>query len=172
MGVSNRWVRVKSHSTLVPSMARGCGLLTTTRKRAHTITEKKESQTPQSPAVPLGSLLERRAETTSTVSARDHRVISGILPNVRITACSRDAGSATNELSCTCRLKVSPARKPKKQSDDGAVAVLKNSRQLVCVFQDIEPPKFGSILRKSTKVLRQTHTTLRPAITRSQSTSS
>ena len=35
--------------------------------------------------IPLGSKLERRAETTSKASARDHRVFSGILPNVRIT---------------------------------------------------------------------------------------
>ena len=35
-----------------------------------------------------------------------------------------------------------------------AASLLKNSRQLGCVFQDIEPRKFSSILRKGTKVLR------------------
>ena len=42
-----------------------------------------------------------------------------------------------------------PSKKPKKQSDEGAVATLKNSRHLGCVFQDVEPPKFTSILRKA-----------------------
>ena len=47
-----------------------------------------------------------------------------------------------------------PSKKPKNNGDKGAVAILKNSRQLGCVFQDIEPPKSTSIARKSTKVLR------------------
>ena len=50
-----------------------------------------------------------------------------------------------------------PCNKPKKQSDEGAVAFLKNSRPLRCVFQDVEPPKFSSILQKSTTVSRPTH---------------
>ena len=51
-----------------------------------------------------------------------------------------------------------PCNKPKKQSDDGAVAFLKNSGLLRCVFQDVEPPKFSSILQKSATVSRPTHT--------------
>ena len=49
---------------------------------------------------------------------------------------------------------VSPAISRKKERDEGAVAMLKNSRQLGCVIQDVEPPKFSSILRKGTTVLR------------------
>ena len=66
------------------------------------------------------------------------------------TSCivSRDAVSAISVLSCTSRLKDSLVKSRKKQSDEGAVAPLKNSRQLGCVFQDIEPPK--SILWKGT----------------------
>ena len=48
-----------------------------------------------------------------------------------------------------------PGKKPKKNGDKSAVAILKETRQLGCVFQDIEPPKSSSILR-STKVLRPT----------------
>ena len=45
-----------------------------------------------------------------------------------------------------------PAR---KKSDKSAVAVLKGARQVGCVFQELEPPKFSSILRKSTRVSEQ-----------------
>ena len=44
-------------------------------------------------------------------------------------------------------------KKPKKNGDKSAVAILKDTRQLGCIFQDLEPPKSSSILR-STKVLR------------------
>ena len=55
-------------------------------------------------------------------------------------------------LSCTSKLKDNPAKKPKKQSDQGAVAFLKNSRQFGCVFRDMEPSKSSSILRKSSNI--------------------
>ena len=41
-----------------------------------------------------------------------------------------------------------PIKKPKKH-DDSAVALLKNSRQLGFVFEDMEPPNLNSISRKS-----------------------
>ena len=40
-----------------------------------------------------------------------------------------------------------------KDGDKSAVAILKDGRQLGCVFQDIEPQNSESILRKSTKVV-------------------
>ena len=45
------------------------------------------------------------------------------------------------------------SKKPNKDGDKSAVAVVKDVRQLVCVFQDTEPPESLSFLRKSTKVL-------------------
>ena len=45
-----------------------------------------------------------------------------------------------------------PCKKFKKNSDKIAVAMLKNTRQLGCVFQDMEPPKSSSILRKSSDI--------------------
>ena len=39
-----------------------------------------------------------------------------------------------------------------KNGDKSAVAMLKITRQLGCVFQDIEPPKSSSILRKSSDI--------------------
>ena len=40
----------------------------------------------------------------------------------------------------------------KKNGDKIAMAILKNTRQLGCVFQDMEPPKYSSILRKSSDI--------------------
>ena len=63
-----------------------------------------------------------------------------------------------------------PSKRSKKNGDESAVAMLKkheqhhstgrptvyayspNTRQLVCVFQDMEPPKSSSILRKSSDI--------------------
>ena len=47
-----------------------------------------------------------------------------------------------------------PSKKSKKNGDKSAVAMLKSSRQLGCVSQDMEPPKSSSILRKSSNVLK------------------
>ena len=46
-----------------------------------------------------------------------------------------------------------PNRRPKKGGDKRVVAILKDARQLGCVFQDTEPPESLLISRKSTKVL-------------------
>ena len=45
-----------------------------------------------------------------------------------------------------------PSKRSKKNDDKSAVAMLKISRQLGCVFQDLEPPKSSSILRKSSHI--------------------
>ena len=45
-----------------------------------------------------------------------------------------------------------PSKKVKKNGDKSAVAMLKSTRQLGCVFQDMEPPKSSSILRKSSNI--------------------
>ena len=47
-----------------------------------------------------------------------------------------------------------PSKKSKKNGDKSAVAMLKNTRQLGCVFQHMEPPKSSSILRKSSNILK------------------
>ena len=45
-----------------------------------------------------------------------------------------------------------PTERSKKNDDKSAVAILKNTRQLGCVFQDMEPPKSSSTLRKSSTI--------------------
>ena len=45
-----------------------------------------------------------------------------------------------------------PRNRFKKNGDKSAVALLKSTRQLGCVFQDMEQPKSSSILRKSSNI--------------------
>ena len=45
-----------------------------------------------------------------------------------------------------------PSKRSQKNGDKSAVAILKNTRQLGCVFQDMEPPKSTSFLRKSSDI--------------------
>ena len=47
-----------------------------------------------------------------------------------------------------------PSKKCKTNGDKSAVAMLKSTRQLGCVFQDMESPKSPSILRKSSNTLK------------------
>ena len=47
-----------------------------------------------------------------------------------------------------------PSKRSQKNGDKSAVAILKITRQLGCVFQDMEPPKSTTILRKSSNILK------------------
>ena len=69
-----------------------------------------------------------------------------------------------SELGCTFGDKCSfahrqvegqPSEKPEKDGDKIAVAITKDARQLVCVFQDTEPLESLPILWKSPKVWDQ-----------------
>ena len=72
----------------------------------------------------------------------------GILPNVSFTSQTRAVNSAKSARFRTGNLR-NNQKKPKKGGDKSAVAKVKDVRQLGCVFQDTEPPKLPSILRKS-----------------------
>ena len=75
------------------------------------------------------------------------------------------------------RLMNSLAKGPKRMVTKSAVAMLKITRQLGCVFQDMEPPKCSSILRKSSDIrkpircVRFTKTVVRYANIRDQNPS-
>ena len=59
---------------------------------------------------------------------------------------------------CPCahrQVNKQPSKRSKKNGDKSAVAMLKITRQLGCVFQDMEPPKSTTILRKSSNILNQ-----------------
>ena len=47
-----------------------------------------------------------------------------------------------------------PGKRSKENGDKSAVAMLKITRQLGCVFQGMEPPKSSSILRESSNILK------------------
>ena len=47
-----------------------------------------------------------------------------------------------------------PSKRYKKNGDKSTVAILKITRQLGCVSQDMEPPKSSSILRKRSNMLK------------------
>ena len=56
---------------------------------------------------------------------------------------------------CSCahrQVDEQPSKRSKKNGDKSAVTMLKSTRQLGCVFQDMEPPKSSSILRKSSDI--------------------
>ena len=96
--------------------------------------------------VHLGGQIERRAETISRVSARNHPL------NKKPSGCRFSD-------KCACmhqQVEGQPRKKPRKSGDNSTVSTLKKSRHLDCVSQDTEPPKSSSILRKGTKVLRPT----------------
>ena len=65
-----------------------------------------------------------------------------------------DADLVKSALMHTARLKNSLAKRSQKNGDKSAVAMLKITRQLGCVFQEMEPPKSTTILRKSSNILK------------------
>ena len=52
------------------------------------------------------------------------------------------------------RVDEQPSKRSEKNGDKSSVAILENTRQLGCVFQDMEPPKSTTILRKSSNILK------------------
>ena len=99
----------------------------------------------------LGKDLEDPGKTTSVGSARNYCVILGSVPYVKNH--KTETGCKFGEKCAFMHREVDspPTRKPKKTVGKGSIAVLKNSRQLGCVFQDVEPPTSNSILRKETQ---------------------
>ena len=83
-----------------------------------------------------------------------HSVKSGILQYACSTSWKNDADLVKSALMYTARFTNSLAKGPKKNGDKSAVAMLKSTRQLGCVFQDMEPPTSSSISRKSSNILK------------------
>ena len=86
-------------------------------------------------------------DSTLVETVRTRRVVLGILPYVKIT---KQSGCKFGEKWIFRHKEVDsqPDKKPKNTGCKGSVALLKNSKQLGCVFQDFKPPKSKSILRK------------------------
>ena len=117
------------------------------------------------------------ARITSKELAPLHSVKNGIHQNACSTNPQRDAGLGQSALIRIARLMNSPSKRSKKNGDNCAVAMLKITRQLGCVFQDMEPPKSSSILQKSSntrkpiRCVRFTTAVLRHANVRDQNPS-
>ena len=79
---------------------------------------------------------------------------SGILKSACSTSPKMDANLGISAPAHTARLTNSLARSVKRMLNKIAVAFLVNTRQLGCVFQDMEPPKSSSISRKSSNMLK------------------
>ena len=104
--------------------------------------------------VPVEACFDCRARITSKELAPLHSVKNGILQNACSTSAKRDAGLGKSALMRIARLMNSLAKGLKRMVTKSAVAMLKITRQLGCVFQDMEPPKSSSILRKSSNILK------------------
>ena len=126
--------------------------------------------------VPLEECLDCRARISSKELAPLHSVKNGILQNACSTSPRMDADLVKNALMRIGRLMNSLAKDSKK-CDQSAVTMLKSTRQLGCVFQDMEPPKSSSILQKSSNIrkpircVRFTKTVVRHANFRDQNPS-
>ena len=117
----------------------------------------REPEVPEA-EVPVEECFDGRARITSKELAPNYSVKNGILQYARSTSRRMDADLGRSALTCIARLKNSIA-KGLKNGDKSAVAMLKrhehyqrtgrlvldayssSSRQLGCVFQDMEPPK-------------------------------
>ena len=108
----------------------------------------REPEVPEE-EVPVVECFDGLARITSEELAITHFVKSGTLQN----ACSSKSenGYRFGE-KCSCAHRQEDehsSKRSKTNGDKSAVAMLKITRQLGCVFQNMEPPKSSSILRKS-----------------------
>ena len=154
----------------------------------------REPEVPEA-SVPMEECFDCHARITSKEFAPIHSVKSGILQSACSTSPRTDADLGKSALMRIARLMNSAAKGLKKNGDKSAVAMLKKdeyhhrtgrpvvnvyssyTRQLGCVFQDMEPPKSSSILRKSSNIrkpircVRFTEAVLRHANIRDQNPS-
>ena len=103
---------------------------------------------------PVGEWLDCRARITSKELAPLHSVKNGILRSACSTSQKKVADLGISALAHNRQVDEQPSKRCKKNGDKIAVAMLKSTRKLGCVFQDREPPKSSSILRKSSNTLK------------------
>ena len=101
---------------------------------------------------PVEECFDCPARITSKELAVTHSVKSGILQNACSTRPRVVVGLGEKCFYAHRQVDEQPRKRSKKNGDKSAVAVLKSTRQLGCVFQDMEPPKSSSILWKSSDI--------------------
>ena len=104
--------------------------------------------------VPVVECRDALARIISKELATTRSAKSGILQNACSTSPKMDASLVKSALMHTVRLMNSLAQGLQNNGDKSAVAMLEITRQMGCVFQDMEPPKSTTILRKSSNVLK------------------
>ena len=95
--------------------------------------------------------LDCRARITSKEFAKLHSVNNGIHRSACSTSPIMDANLWISALTHTARLTNSPAKVLKIMVTKCSGFFLKITRQLGCVFQDMEPPKSSSIFAEELK---------------------
>ena len=111
----------------------------------------REPEVPEA-RVPVEECFDGHARITSKELAPIHCVKSGILQNACATSPRVDVRFGEKCSYAHRQVEEQPSKRSKKNGDKSAVAILKIARQLSCVFQDMEPPKSSSILRKSSTI--------------------
>ena len=94
----------------------------------------------------VGKWLDCRARITSKELAQLHSVKNGILWSACSTSQKKDADLGKSALKRIASLKNIKAK------GLSAVGILKDTRQLGCVSQDMKPPKSTSILRQNSNI--------------------
>ena len=121
--------------------------------------EKRAKSTQQNRSFPLGLLppvgkwLDCLARIISKELAPLHSVKNGILRSACSTSQSENGCKFGDKCSYVHRqVDEQSSKKSEKNGGRIAVAFLKNARQVGCVSQNMEPPKYSSILRKSSTI--------------------
>ena len=114
----------------------------------------RENRGPEVPEarVPVETCLNGPARISSKELAPTLSVKSGTLQNACSASPRMDADLGKSALVRIAKFEEQPSKRSKKNGDKSAVAVLKITRQLGCVCQDMEPPKSSSIFRKSSSM--------------------
>ena len=102
---------------------------------------------------PSGRMFHCPARITSKEFSPIHSVKNGILLNACSTSQKIDADFFGEKCSYAHRqVQEQSSERIKNNGDKSTVAMLKSTRQLGCVLQDMEPPKSSSIFRKSSNI--------------------
>ena len=102
--------------------------------------------------VPVEEWLDCRARITSEELAPLHSVKNGIFQSACSTCQKMDSDLVKKCSYAHRQVEEQPSKRSKKNGDKSAVAILKITRHLCCVFQDMKPAKSTTILRKSSNV--------------------
>ena len=115
---------------------------------------RREPEVLEAEEAHVGKWSDCRARVTSKELAPIHSVKIGILPECLFYKSEKGCRFGKKCSHAHRQVDEQPSKRSKKNGDKSAVAMLKTTPQLGCVSQDMEPPNFLSIFRKSS-ILRK-----------------